>query len=78
MEEGRIRLRLPNQETWLFHSSLAAPRIEESVFFPTSDRSRKTEQIVLAFNTRETTQVRWCFEQVVRPTPTGRDASPSQ
>jgi uncharacterized heparinase superfamily protein len=64
MNGGRIRLVLPNDEIWLFEASDAALRIEESVFFPTTDRPRRTEQIVLAFNTGEVSRIRWRFAKV--------------
>jgi uncharacterized heparinase superfamily protein len=63
-EGGRIRLVLPNQETWIFGASPIAAHMEESVFFPTTDRPRRTEQIVLAFNTRQAETVRWRFDKV--------------
>lgn len=61
---GGIRLVLPNEETWVFAASPISLRMEESVFFPTRDRPRRTEQIVLSFNTRQAETVRWRFERV--------------
>ncbi len=62
--EGGVRLVLPNEEAWLFQADPVAARLEESVFFPTTDRPRRTEQIVLAFNTRNATSVAWLFRRV--------------
>jgi uncharacterized heparinase superfamily protein len=61
---GGIRLVLPNEETWMFDAGPAPMRVEESIFFPTTDRPRKTEQIVLAFDTRQFDKVRWRFTRV--------------
>jgi uncharacterized heparinase superfamily protein len=72
--DGGVRLVLPNQETWLFQAELVACRIEESVFFPTTDRPRRTEQIVLAFNTRQADTVRWRFERLAPAAETGEQA----
>jgi uncharacterized heparinase superfamily protein len=63
VEGGRIGLILPNEEAWIFDAKPIAARMEESVFFPTTDRPRRTEQIVLAFNTRQAPTVRWRFER---------------
>jgi uncharacterized heparinase superfamily protein len=65
--EGGIRLVLPNEETWLFEAAPVGMRLEESVFFPTTDRPRRTEQIVLAFNTRQAKSVTWRFRRVEAP-----------
>jgi uncharacterized heparinase superfamily protein len=62
--EGGVRLILPNDETWIFDASSPGVRLEESVFFPTTDRPRRTEQIVLAFNTRHTRTVAWRFTRL--------------
>jgi uncharacterized heparinase superfamily protein len=62
--EGGVRLVLSNEETWLFAADPVAPRLEESVFFPTTDRPRRTEQIVLAFNTRNAKTVNWEFRRL--------------
>jgi len=64
VEGAGIQLALPNNETWIFRASSIAPKMEESVFFPTTDRPRRTEQIVLAFNARQAGGVRWRFERV--------------
>jgi uncharacterized heparinase superfamily protein len=61
---GGVRLVLPNEETWIFTADPVGVRLEESVFFPTTDRPRRTEQIVLAFNTRNATAVSWRFRRV--------------
>jgi uncharacterized heparinase superfamily protein len=62
--EGGIRLTLPNDETWIFSAGPIASRMEESVYFPTTDRPRRTDQIVLAFSTRQAETVRWRFARV--------------
>jgi uncharacterized heparinase superfamily protein len=62
--EDGLRLVLPNEETWIFAAHPVAWRMEESVFFSTTDRPRRTEQIVLAFNTRQADTVRWRFERM--------------
>jgi uncharacterized heparinase superfamily protein len=59
-----IKLVLPGQETWMFQADPAIIRVEESVFFATTDRGRRSEQLVLAFNTGETRRVRWRFERL--------------
>ena len=64
---GGVRLILPNDETWMFEASSPGLRLEESVFFPTTDRPRRTEQIVLAFNRRDTQAVIWRFRRVETP-----------
>jgi uncharacterized heparinase superfamily protein len=64
---GGVRLILPNDETWMFEASSPGVRLEESVFFPTTDRPRRTEQIVLAFNRRDTQAVTWRFRRVETP-----------
>jgi uncharacterized heparinase superfamily protein len=61
---GGVRLVLPNEETWIFTADPVGVRLEESVFFPTTDRPRRTEQIVLAFDTRNATAVNWQFRRV--------------
>ena len=71
LDGGRIRLVLPSEETWIFHAGTIAPRMEESVFFPATDRPRRTEQIVLAFNTRQAERVRWRFERENPPAARG-------
>jgi uncharacterized heparinase superfamily protein len=38
--------------------------LEESIFFPTTDRPRKTEQIVIVFNTRQFNRMHWRFTRV--------------
>ncbi len=70
--EGGVRLILPNNETWMFDASSPGVRLEESVFFPTTDRPRRTEQIVLAFNTREMRTVAWRFTRLETASPLGR------
>jgi uncharacterized heparinase superfamily protein len=69
LESGRVKLVLPNQEAWFFDANGAAVEVEESVFFPTSDRPRRSEQLVLSFSTAETRKVRWRFERVGPATP---------
>jgi uncharacterized heparinase superfamily protein len=70
--EAGIRLTLPNEEVWLFEASPAAARLEESVFFPTTDRPRRTAQIVLAFSTRSTNAVTWRLRRLlVAPSAAG-------
>jgi uncharacterized heparinase superfamily protein len=64
VEGGSLRLVLPDGETWTFEAGPIAFRIEESVYFPTTDRPRRTEQIVLAFNTRQAETVRWRFARL--------------
>jgi uncharacterized heparinase superfamily protein len=63
---GPVQVVLADQETWRLDASPAALRIEESVFFATSDRPRRTEQIVLAVNAAEKAGVRWRFERIAR------------
>ena len=69
---GPVELVVPGRETWRFEASPTALRIEESVFFATTDRPRRTDQIVLAVTATETTTVRWRFERLSK-TP-DRDA----
>jgi uncharacterized heparinase superfamily protein len=63
---GPVKVVLADQETWRFEASPAALRIEESVFFATSDRPRRTEQMVVTVNAGETASVRWRFERAGR------------
>jgi uncharacterized heparinase superfamily protein len=62
--DGPVQVVLANQETWRFEASAAASRIEESIFFATTDRPRRTEQIVLAITATGKASVRWRFERL--------------
>ena len=61
---GSVEVVLPDRETWRFEADPAALRIEESVFFATTDRPRRTQQIVLAVTASEQARVRWRFERL--------------
>src|SRR5690606_6980893 len=64
---GRVvMLVLPNNEAWQFTAGSGEAFIEDSVFFAASDGMRRTEQVVLAFDPRETPSVRWRFERMAR------------
>jgi uncharacterized heparinase superfamily protein len=63
---GPVDVVLADRETWRFEADPATLRIEESVFFATTDRPRRTEQIVLAVTGGQTTRVRWRFARIVR------------
>lgn len=62
LSSGRsIMLAAPDGNAWTFSCIDAPMTIEESIHFSGSDHPRKAEQIVVAGNTREQTEIRWSF-----------------
>jgi uncharacterized heparinase superfamily protein len=58
---GAVLLALPDGETWRFEAEGAKAEIAESAFFAASDRTRRTDQIVVAVDPRDVGRLRWSF-----------------
>jgi uncharacterized heparinase superfamily protein len=56
-----VLLALPGGETWRFESEGAKADIAESAFFAASDRTRRTDQIVVTVDPRNVGRLRWSF-----------------
>ena len=56
-----VMLVLPRQQSWLFSAPDLQARVEEGVFLPASDGPRRTSQIVIAGQVRQTPRVLWCM-----------------
>lgn len=65
--DGGVMLAMPNREVWSFRADDLEAGLEESVYFASSERARRTEQIVLSFQTRERHAVTWRFERSASP-----------
>ncbi len=61
---GEIQLHVNGRAAWSFSVEGPHPRIEESVLFATLEGAKATEQIVIAAQTGETTEIRWSFERL--------------
>ena len=66
-----VVLTLVHGERWRFEAWGAAIALEESVFFAAPEGARRTEQITLNAGPG-TEAVRWCFERLDGPAPTGQ------
>lgn len=59
-----VMLVTPNREAWRFESDRPEVRVEESVFFASSNGMRRTDQIVLGATLGEAAHLRWSFERL--------------
>jgi uncharacterized heparinase superfamily protein len=65
-----VMLMLPNREVWTFDAHEVEVDLEESVYLAGRDGPRRTVQIVIHANVRETPRISWSFAQV-DPAETG-------
>jgi uncharacterized heparinase superfamily protein len=56
-----VMLVLPDRDVWTFTAEGAPIELEESVYLGATDGPRRTQQMVIYGNARETTQVNWNF-----------------
>jgi uncharacterized heparinase superfamily protein len=54
-----VMLVLPRQQGWLFSAAGREVQLEESVFLPSSDSPRRTSQIVIYGEARESERIQW-------------------
>jgi uncharacterized heparinase superfamily protein len=66
---------LPDRDVWNFTADGAPIELEESVYLGGTDGPRRTLQIVVYGNARETAQVNWNFTRS-SPTATGTRRRP--
>ena len=71
-----VLLVLPRQESWLFSAPDIQVRVEESVFLPASDGPRRTSQIAIAGEVRQTPRIVWTLVKTETPPP-GRHETPT-
>jgi len=67
-----VMLVLPSREAWQFEVDRGEALLEESVFFSSTNGTRRTEQIVLTVDPAETPSLRWRF---VRLAPAAQTAA---
>jgi len=71
-----VLLVLPRQESWLFSAPDMQVRVEESVFLPASDGPRRTSQIAIAGEIKQTPRIVWTLVRAETP-PAERHESSS-
>jgi uncharacterized heparinase superfamily protein len=64
-----VLLVLPRQESWLFSAPDIQVRVEESVFLPASDGPRRTSQIAIAGEIKQTPRIVWTLVRTETPPP---------
>jgi uncharacterized heparinase superfamily protein len=71
-----VMLVLPRQQGWLFSAPDARVRVEESVFLSSSDGPRRTSQIVITGQVRQSSRILWHLVRTEAATPE-KPAAPS-
>ena len=59
-----IKLRLPDDECWIFSTDETKPELEESIFFASAEGPRRTLQIAVAGTFPTQSLVKWSFARV--------------
>jgi len=61
LDARSVMLVLPNHDVWVFEAPDDKVDLEESVFLASNDGPRRTAQIVIRADARQTSSVRWSF-----------------
>jgi uncharacterized heparinase superfamily protein len=76
VQGGRtVMLVLPSREAWQFEVEHGQAGLEESIFFSSTNGTRRTEQIVLRIDPAATPSIRWRLVRLVRANQTAAQES---